>query len=89
MALAFVEAHPAGSCSVAYIERTREWHLVTCGQDGKLCYRSPTNIADVVKSINTWEETESASPLTALATSPAGDRIAVSDERNFVKACFL
>lgn len=88
MALAFVEAHPAGSCGVAYIEHNREVQLITCGNDGKLCYRSSTNIGEITKSVNTWGDTESASPLTAIAAAPAGDRIAVADEQNFVKVLF-
>lgn len=33
------DAHPAGLCDASYLNIDGKVHLITCGPDGKLCYR--------------------------------------------------
>lgn len=84
--LSYTDIHPSGFCDVAYIEGTdKQVYLITCGQDGKLCYRSAEKPSEVIKSFDAKSEGESNSPLTCVVASPAGDRVAVSNEQNFVQ----
>jgi hypothetical protein len=87
MALSFKSAHPAGLCDVGYIDGGvgKPVQLVTCGKDGKLCYRSAADPGEVAKSIDAHTEGDGPSSLTAVAAAPLGDRVAVADEQNFVK----
>lgn len=85
-----MEAHPSGFCDVSYIQNENDGkvHLVTCGKDGKICYRSADKPSEVVKEIAAHSDGENSSPLTCIVAAPSGDRVCVSDEQNFVKVTF-
>ena len=89
MSLSFVEAHPAGFSDVAYIENQGKVHLVTCGKNGKLCFRSADKPAEVSKSVDAHADGESSSPLTSIVAAPSGERVAIADEQNFVKVSVI
>ena len=84
MSLSFVEAHPSGFSDVSYIEKDGKVHLVTCGKNGKICYRSADKPSEVIKEITAHSDGGTSSPLTCIAAAPSGDRVSVSDEQNFV-----
>jgi hypothetical protein len=47
-----VQAHPAGLCDVAYLQIDGgAIHMVTCGQDGRLCYRHAVISHDVPSAV--------------------------------------
>jgi hypothetical protein len=79
--LSFSQAHGPGMCSVSYIQHTTGMHLVTCGPDGKASYRSASKPGEVIKSYDNGE----GCALHCVRASPKGDRVAVADEKYFIK----
>lgn len=77
--LSFRDAHPPGTCDVAYCtSSTGDVHLVTCGADGKLCFRAPLHPGEVVSTA------EEVGPLTCVVAQPSGGKVVVADTK-FVK----
>jgi chromosome transmission fidelity protein 4 len=86
--LKFVQAHEAGYCDVAYVVRADSTvTLVTCGKEGKLCYRSLEEPENIIQSVETFNKAsgEPVAALTSIVASPMSDRLCIADDRNFVK----
>jgi hypothetical protein len=80
--LAFCDAHKAGACDLAWSGDA----LVTCGPDGRLCYREPGRPSEVKREAQN-ENNGAAAALTALHSSPKDGRLAACDDQCFVKVC--
>jgi chromosome transmission fidelity protein 4 len=82
--LSFIPAHSAGVCDLDYIEHNNSVHLVTSGQDGKLCFRNDGNPSEVIKTIQN-ENNGAIGQVHCSKASPGDPYMAIGDEQNFVK----
>lgn len=77
--LAFFSAHK-GPCDVAWLGGS----LVTCGADGRVCWRAGGQPAEVTTQVD-GSNNGAATALTCIHASPKDDRLAVADDQCYVK----